>query len=78
VAELEVWSWGNWAERGPPGHCSRPTSQHLGKNLRNDGEPAVDGYTKTQNHRKILRKTQKNNLLKTKRIQKRKYRRICL
>jgi len=29
----------------------------------------VDGYTKTQNHRKTLRKTQKNNnLLKTKRI----------
>jgi len=30
--------------------------------------PDVDGYTKTQNHRKTLRKTQKNNLLKTKRI----------
>jgi len=30
--------------------------------------PAVDGYTKTLNHRKILRKTQKNNnLLKNKR-----------
>jgi len=26
----------------------------------------TDGYTKTLNHRKILRKTQKNNLLKTK------------
>jgi len=31
--------------------------------------PDVDGYTKTRNHRKTLRKTQKNNnLLKTKRI----------
>jgi len=28
--------------------------------------PDVDGYTKTRNHRKTLRKTQKNNLLKTK------------
>jgi len=33
----------------------------------------VDGYTKTQNHRKILRKTHKNKLLKTKRILKQKY-----
>jgi len=31
----------------------------------------VGGYTKTLNHRKLLRKTQKSsNLLKTKRIQK--------
>jgi len=28
----------------------------------------VDSYSKTLNHRKILRKTQKNNPLKTKRI----------
>jgi len=29
--------------------------------------PDVDGYTKTRNHRKILRKTQKNkNLLRPK------------
>jgi len=33
--------------------------------------PDVDSYTKTRNHRKTLRKTQKsNNLLKTKRISK--------
>jgi len=31
--------------------------------------PDVDGYTKTLNHQKILRKTQKK-LLKTKRIPK--------
>jgi len=30
--------------------------------------PDVDGYSKTRNHRKTLRKTQKNNLLKIKRI----------
>jgi len=30
--------------------------------------PDVDGFTETLNHRKILRKTQKNKLLKTKRI----------
>jgi len=35
--------------------------------------PDVDGYTQTLNHRKILRKTQKNNLLKTKIILKPKY-----
>jgi len=34
--------------------------------VRNDGEPGVDCYTKTLNHRNILRKTQENNLLKTK------------
>jgi len=36
--------------------------------------PDVDSYAKTLNHRKIIRKTQKNNnLLKTKRILKSKY-----
>jgi len=35
--------------------------------------PGVDVYAKTLNHRKIIRKTQKNNLLKTKRIRKPKY-----
>jgi len=30
--------------------------------------PDVAVYTKTWNHQKILRKTQQNNLLKTKRI----------
>jgi len=35
--------------------------------------PNVDDYTKIINHRKILRKTQKNNLLKSKRILKPKY-----
>jgi len=35
--------------------------------------PDVDGYSKTPNHRKILKKTHKNNLLKTKRILKPKY-----
>jgi len=33
----------------------------------------VDSYAKTLNHRKIIRKTQKNNALKTKRILKPKY-----
>jgi len=33
----------------------------------------VDGYTKTLNHRKILQKCKKKNLLKTKRILKLKY-----
>jgi len=33
----------------------------------------VDNYAKTLNHRKIIRKTQKNNVLKTKRIVKPKY-----
>jgi len=36
--------------------------------------PVVDGYTKTLNHRKIVRKIQKHNLLKTKRKLKPKYR----
>ena len=36
-------------------------------------DPDVDVYTSTLNHRKILWKTQKNNLLKTKRILKPKY-----
>jgi len=31
-------------------------------------KPDVDGYTKTRNRRKTFRKTQKSNLLKTKRI----------
>jgi len=36
--------------------------------------PVVDGYTKALNYRKIVRKIQKyNNLLKTKRILKPKY-----
>jgi len=36
--------------------------------------PDVDSYAKTLNHRKIIRKTQRNNnLLKTKRILKPKY-----
>jgi len=36
--------------------------------------PDVDSHAKTLNHRKIIRKTQKNNnLLKTKGIQKLKY-----
>jgi len=36
--------------------------------------PVVDGYTKTLHHRKIVRKIQKyNNLLKTKRFLKPKY-----
>jgi len=36
--------------------------------------PDVDGHSKTLNHRKILRKTQENNdLLKTKRIVKPRY-----
>jgi len=36
--------------------------------------PDVDGYAKTLNHQKILRKTKKmKNLLKTKRILKPKY-----
>jgi len=35
--------------------------------------PDVDSYAKTLNHRKIIRKTQKNKLLKTKRILKPKY-----
>jgi len=35
--------------------------------------PGVDGYTKTLNYRKIIRKTQNNNLMKTKTIQKLKY-----
>jgi len=36
--------------------------------------PDVDRYAKTLNHRKSIRKTQKdNNLLKTKRILKPKY-----
>jgi len=30
--------------------------------------PDVDVYTKTRNHWKTLRKTQKNNLLKTKKF----------
>jgi len=36
-----------------------PTSQQLETKLKNDGEPDVDCYAKTLNHRKILRKTQK-------------------
>jgi len=37
-------------------------------------DPDVDGYTKTLNHRKIIRNTQKNdNLLKTKTTLKQKY-----
>ena len=35
--------------------------------------PDVDGYFKTLNHQKILRKTQKDNLLKTKRLLISKY-----
>jgi len=35
--------------------------------------PGVDSYTKTLNHRKILRKTQKTTLLKNKKILKPKY-----
>ena len=34
--------------------------------------PNVDEYTKTLNHRKILRKAQQNNLLKIKRTLKQK------
>jgi len=33
----------------------------------------VDSYAKTLNHRKIIRKTQKSNVLKTKQILKPKY-----
>ena len=55
-----------------------PTSQHSETNLRNDGEPDLDCYTKTLNHRKVLRKKQKNNLLKTERILKPKCSRIRL
>jgi len=40
--------------------------------------PDVDGCAKTLNHRKLLRKTQKNNLMKTKTRLKPKYSRICL
>ena len=36
--------------------------------------PDVDGYTKTLNHRKKVRKLQIYNLLKTKKILKSKYR----
>jgi len=35
--------------------------------------PDVDSHAKTLNHRKIIRKMQKNNLLKTKRILQPKY-----
>jgi len=36
--------------------------------------PDVDGYTKTLNHREVLRKTQKNNnLMKAKKMPKPKY-----
>jgi len=45
--------------KGSNGHCRGPISQHSEKTLRNDGEPDVGCYTKTLNHRKILRKTQK-------------------
>jgi len=50
----------------------RPTGQHLKKSfwlIR----IWVDGYIKTLNHQKILRKTLKNNLLKTKTILLPKY-----
>jgi len=39
--------------------------------------PDMDGYAKTYNHRKIIQKTHKNNnLLKTERILKPKYKQV--
>ena len=64
----------NW--KAPTGHCKGTTSQHLEKNLRNDGESGWGGMAtlKPLNHPKILRKIRRdNNLLKTKRILKPKY-----
>ena len=52
----------NLAERGPLATVGGPPE----KNLRNGGEPDVDCYTKTPNHRKILRKTQKTTYWKPK------------
>ena len=60
--------------KGSTGHWRGSTSQHPEKNLRNDGEPDVDCYTKTLNHRK----TQENNLPKIKRIRKPEYSKIRL
>ena len=52
--------------KGSTGHSRGPTSQHSEKNLRNDGEPDVDGYTETQKYRKILRKMQEATYWKPK------------
>jgi len=58
---------GNLAKRNPLASTQK-------KNLEMMVNLGVDGYTKTQNHRKIIRKLQKtNNLPKTKTILKPKY-----
>jgi len=59
---------GELSWKRPTGLCRRPTSQHSEKNTwEMMVNPDVDGYTKTANQRKILRKTQKDdNLLKNK------------
>jgi len=52
---------GNLAERSPLATAGGPlANMHSEPNWRNNGEPDVDCYTKTPNHRKILRKSQKN------------------
>ena len=50
---------GNFTERGPTGHCRRPTSQHSERNRELMVNLDVNAYTKTQNNRKIVWKTQK-------------------
>jgi len=57
---------GNLAERDPIANTKKKTCEMI-------VDPDVDGYTETLNHRKILRNTQKSNLLKTKRILKTKH-----
>ena len=64
-------SGGNFAERGPLSNVRGPLADTQKRTSDLMLNPDVDGYTKTLNHRIILRKTQKdNNLLKTKRMPK--------
>jgi len=75
VALLEVWSRGKTWLKGSSGHCTGPTSQNSEKNLRIECDYGCSRlYFKTLINQKILQNTQKsNNLLKTKRILKMKY-----
>jgi len=65
---------GKLSKKGPTGHFAGPTSQHPEKSWEMMLNSDVDSYAKTLKHRKIIRKTQKNNNLpKAKRILKLQY-----
>jgi len=74
VTQPDLSQGENVAERGPQFTVRGPLANTRKKTWKMMASPHVDGYIKTLNHRKILRKMKKiKNLLKTKRIIKSKY-----